>query len=357
MSARATVFLALAVLLAGCATSRDPAVLHFGMEDAPEGRRILYPAPPEVPRYMYAGQLIGEVNFRVPGADARGGAEQLWRLVLGLDAPDAKRVVLQRPVAGAVDGAGRIYVTDASRQAVFVFDEKAGELLVWDRAQGLAGFASPVGVAPGPDGQIYVADAELGMVVRLDREGNPRGTIGKGLLKRPAGLARDAEQRLLYVADTYAHDVKVFDDEGRLVQLIGRRGEGNGEFNYPTHVAFARGELYVTDSLNSRVQVFGAGGEVLDRKFGTRGLYVGQLVRPKGVAVDNEGHVYVVESYYDHLLVFDRAGEFLLPIGGTGQDTGRFFLPAGVWVDGRNRVFVADMFNGRVMVFQFLGGR
>jgi len=66
--------------------------------------------------------------------------------------------------------------------------------------------------------------------------------------------------------------------------------------------------------------------------------------------------VYVVESYYDHLLVFNRRGEFLMPIGGVGQETGKFYLPAGVWVDGRNRVFVADMFNGRVMVFQFLGG-
>lgn len=344
------------VLAAGCAIERGPAVLHFGMEDAPEGRRILFPAPPEVPRYMYAGQLIGEVNFRAQGSESRGAAERLWRLVIGLDAPDATRTVLQRPVAGAADDSGRIYVTDASRQAVFVFDEKAGELLVWDRAQGLTAFASPVGVASGPNGQLYVADAELGFVARLDRGGNPVGAIGKGVLKRPSGLARDPEQKLLYVADTYAHDVKVFDDEGRLVQLIGRRGESSGEFNYPTHVAFARGELYVTDTLNSRVQVFAAGGEVLDRKFGARGLYVGNLVRPKGVAVDNEGHVYVVESYYDHLLVFDRQGEYLLPIGGTGQETGRFFLPAGVWVDSRNRVYVADMFNGRVMVFQFLGG-
>ena len=346
---------AVLALAAGCAAHR-PAVLHFGMEDAPEGKRILFPQPPEVPRYMYAGQLIGEVNFRVAGAETRGAAERLWRLVIGLDAPDARRIGLQRPVAGVVDETGRIYVTDASRQAVYVFDEKAGELLVWDRAQGLTGFVSPVGVAAGPNGQIYVADAELGMVVRLDRDGTPMGVIGKGVLKRPSGLARDPQQKLLYVADTYAHDVKVFDDEGRLVQLIGRRGEGNGEFNYPTHLAFARGELYVTDTLNSRVQVFGAGGEVLDRKFGARGLYVGNLVRPKGVAVDNEGNVYVVESYYDHLLVFDRQGEYLLPVGGTGQETGRFFLPAGVWVDSRNRVYVADMFNGRVMVFQFLGG-
>jgi DNA-binding beta-propeller fold protein YncE len=104
------------------------------------------------------------------------------------------------------------------------------------------------------------------------------------------------------------------------------------------------------------VQVFAAGASAPSRRFGARGLYLGDLVRPKGVGVDSEGNVYVVESYHDSLLVFSAQGEFLLPIGGTGTSTGRFYLPAGVWVDARNRVFVADMFNGRVVLFQFLGG-
>lgn len=346
---------ACAALLAGCAAPR-PAVLHLGMEDAPEGRRVFFPPPPEAPRYIYAGQLVGEANFRAPGGEPRGAAERLWRLVAGLDAAGASEVVLQRPVAGAVDEAGRIFVTDASRQALFVFDERAGRLEVWDRAEGVTAFSSPVGVAVGARGEVYVADAALGFVARLDAKGGPAGTIGKGLLRRPTGLARDPSRGLLFVADTGAHDVKVFDEAGGLVRVIGRRGEEPGELNYPTHLAWARGELYVTDTMNSRVQVFDAGGAPLARRIGSRGLYVGDLVRPKGVAVDGEGHVYVVEGYHDHLLVFGREGEFLLPIGGTGQETGRFYLPAGIWIDARNRVFVADMFNGRVVVLQFLGG-
>ena len=149
----------------------------------------------------------------------------------------------------------------------------------------------------------------------------------------------------------------MFDDSGTLLRVIGRRGDRDGEFNFPSHLALAQGELYVTDTLNSRVQVFGAdtGGQPL-RVLGRRGLVLGDLVRPKGVGVDGEGNVYVVESYYDSLLVFSRQGEFLMPIGGTGTATGRFYLPAGVWVDARNRVYVADMFNGRVVLFQFLGG-
>lgn len=348
-------FLCLAAwLLSGCASA--PAVLHFGMLDSAEGRVLHFPPPPEVPRYLYAGELIGEANFRRDGEQARGTLRRLFDAITGLDSADAPRVELQRPIAGMADERGRIYVTDMSRQAVFVFDTVAGELNVWNNAHGVTSFAAPVGIAAGREGEVLVADAELALVARLDAAGNPKGTIGKGMLKRPTGVARDPARGLVYVADTHAHDVKVFDDSGALVEVIGRRGERPGEFNFPTHLAFARGELYVTDSMNSRVQVFSAEGELLKRELGARGLYVGNLVRPKGVAVDNEGHVYVVEGYYDHLLVFGHDGEFLLPIGGTGADAGRFYLPSGVWVDARNRVFVADMFNGRVVVFQFLGG-
>ena len=90
--------------------------------------------------------------------------------------------------------------------------------------------------------------------------------------------------------------------------------------------------------------------------FGERGLYVGNLTRPKGVAVDDAtGIVYVIESYFAHLLTYSEKGEFLLGINGSGLPGGEFLLPSGVWTDHQGRLFVADMFNGRVVVFQFLG--
>lgn len=346
------VALALSVVLCAC-TAPGPRVLYFGMEDAPEGRQLMWPPAPEVPRFMYAGQLVGEVNFRKAQADAGGVGGFLRRLadfLIGEKPP----TVLQRPQSGTVDATGRILVTDASRQAVFVFDPLAGELLVWDKADGLANFIAPIGITIGAEGQILVADSQLGIVARLDARGNPGPAIGRGVLKRPTGLAYDAAHKRIFVADTYTHDIKVFDDDGRLLKVIGRQGESDGEFNFPTFLAFARGELYVTDTMNSRIQVFADGGERWRMSFGRRGLFVGNLVRPKGVTVDSDGNIYVVESYHDHLLVFNRDGHFLMAIGGLGQATGNFYLPAGAWIDSRNRVFVADMFNGRVVVFQYL---
>ena len=350
---RCALLVAAVALLAGCA-SADKRVLHFGVEDAPEGKRILWPQPPEVPRYMYAGMLLGEQNFRTAGDAARSRATRFFRWLVGLEGRE-NPVVLQRPSSGAVDAAGRILVTDTSRGAVFVFDPAGGELLVWESAEGVRRFLSPAGIATSRGG-VLVADADLGIVARLDAKGVPQRALGRGQLKRPTGLAVDAASGRIYVADTYAHDIKVFDADGVLIATLGRRGEGDGEFNFPTHLAFADGELYVTDTMNNRVQVIDAASGQMRRSFGSRGLYIGNLVRPKGIAVDTERNVYVIESYYDHLLVFNRNGEFLMGFGGVGVDSGRFYLPAGVWTDPLNRVFVADMFNGRVAVFQFLGG-
>jgi len=349
--------LSLALLLLGGCADVGPVrgQMHYGMTEAPEGQRLLWPPAPEVPRFMYSGTLTGEPNFRRPEVEG-ASLKTFGRWLVGLDQKGAPPQVLQRPSGLIGDGAGRLFVSDTSRQAVFVFDEKAGELLVWNNAEALLRFVAPSGLALGDGGDLYVADADLGLVVKLDAQGEPRATIGRGRLQRPTGLARDPRTGELYVADTYAHDIKVFDAAGDLLRVLGRRGEGAGEFNFPTHLTWAKGELYVTDTLNSRVQVFSAESQTWSRKLGARGLFLGDLVRPKGVAVDGEGNVYVVESYYDSLLVFSPRGEFLMPIGGTGTATGRFYLPAGVWVDPRNRVHVADMFNGRVVLFQFLGG-
>lgn len=342
----------LVLLLSACAS--EPKVMQFDASPADTDR--VWPAQQtqEVPRYRYLGQLVGESNFQ--SADAsQSTARKMFNWVVGLvDGPE-QPVVLQRPQSGVVDAAGRVLVTDVSRNAVFVFDEAAGRLDVWDRASKTQRFAAPIGIALGRNSELLVADAELGRVFRLGPDGTPLGDFGAGQLTRPTGVARDAARGRIFVADTHAHDIKVFDDDGRLLARWGRRGSGPGELNYPTHLAFSDGLLIVCDSANARVQGFDSEG-LATLSFGERGLYVGNLVRPKGVAADDEGNVYVVESMHDTLLVFDRQGRLLMSIGGTGQEVGRFFLPAGVWVDGRNRIFVADMFNGRVSVFQFLGG-
>lgn len=344
---------ACALILTGCAETKY--AMRLDPEPVAESEPRVWPAPPEVARFRYVGQLTGQDNFVPESGDKRGTAIKVFEWLVGLFSASEEKVVLKRPQSGMVDDEGRVFVTDIASHAVFVFDRAGGKLQTWTQARENRNFVTPIGVTPGAGGTVLVADAELGQVYKLDHDGKPLGSFGKDILNRPTGLARDAARGRIYVADTHAHDVKVFDDEGQLIEVVGHRGEEEGQLNFPTHIAFAGDRLYVTDGMNARMQIFDTQGRIVST-FGRRGLFYGNLTRPKGVATDSKGNIYVVESYYDNLLVYNSEGKFLMPIGGTGKEIGQFYLPSGVWTDKQDRVYVADMFNGRVVIFQLIGG-
>lgn len=348
--------LVLLVGLSGCAGVSEKPTFLLDV-DATRSKRLMFPPEEDgdVPRYVYVGHLYGDRNIFDPEAKRSNPLDYLARLLEIIRGEEPPREIY-RPQSGAVDDAGRILVADRGNASVFVFDEKAATLETWQQADGTRKFASPVGVAMGPDGVVLVTDSELALVARLNQKGDSIGPIGKGHLTRPTGVAYEPETRRIFVVDTGDHQIKLFDTQGNLLDVWGERGDGPGEFNYPTYASIHGGKLYVADTMNARVQVLSTATGAHLATIGKLGMYVGNMVRPKGVAVDGEGNIYVVESYYDHLLVYNRRGEYLMPIGGVGSEPGQFHLPSAVWVDRRNRIFVADTLNSRVSVFQFLGG-
>jgi DNA-binding beta-propeller fold protein YncE len=344
-------FVAAALLLTGCAQTQYQ--LKY---DKPETEKV-WPSLPDEPRFRYVGQLRGEDNLKAVDDGGSGAAiGRFFRALVGLGSEVDSARNLLRPQSGTVDAAGRVIVTDAGRQALFIFDQTKGRLDVLRGATAELNFVSPVGVSTAKNGDILVADSELRRVIRLDAQGQPKGSFGFEDLERPTGLAIDVATGRIFVADTAEHNIKVYSDAGKLVQVIGQVGVRPGEFNAPTHISFVSGRLYVTDTFNARVQIFDSSGKFL-RSIGSRGLYLGNLVRPKGVTADQQGNIYIIESFHDYLLVYDQDARFLLPIGGTGSGVGQFYLPAGVWSDQQQRIYVADMYNGRVVVFQYIQGQ
>lgn len=348
---------ALLFLVAGCASvglERPRGVLRLGMEDAPEGRRVFFPPPPEVPRYSYAGQLIGERNF-VPDAAARVSAwARFWRALVG-QAGTENLIELARPQGVVTDTRKRILVTDVGVPSIRVFDPQAGRLAVWEYAAPGQQFVSPVSIVSTRDGGFLVSDSSLGLIAHLGPDGQPLHPFGEGIVARPTGLAHDGER--LFVADAQTHQVHVFDlASGAKVASWGARGHGPGEFSGPTFLLLHGNELFVSDTLNARVQVLDKRDGSYLRSIGSRGTRLGQFMLPKGLASDSDGNLYVIDSYFDSMLVFAPRGELLLHIGGTGYASGNFFSPSAVWVDSSNMVYLTDTFNGRVVLFQFLGG-
>ena len=71
------------------------------------------------------------------------------------------------------------------------------------------------------------------------------------------------------------------------------------------------------------------------------------------IAVDGEGHVYVVDAAFETVQILDAKGRLLLFFGQSGEAPGSFAMPGGIFIDARDRVFVADTYNGRVQIFQY----
>ncbi|MEW6455181.1 MAG: 6-bladed beta-propeller [Acidobacteriota bacterium] len=69
------------------------------------------------------------------------------------------------------------------------------------------------------------------------------------------------------------------------------------------------GNFYVLDSGNFRIQVYDENGKYL-KTIGKKGQGPGEFERPFGMKLDKKGNVYVYDSPKRGLLVFDREGKY-----------------------------------------------
>jgi sugar lactone lactonase YvrE len=92
-------------------------------------------------------------------------------------------------------------------------------------------------------------------------------------------------------------------------------------------------------------------------QFGEPGDGIGKLFRPKGIAVDSEGSIYLVDALLEAVQVFGRDGTLLYLFGRSGGGPGELQLPTGLWIDSKDRVYLADSYNHRVQIFQFLSAK
>ena len=335
----------LALLLAPPASGEDDSGARGEKGEVTAGE-LVWPPPPLEPRIRYLNSIATSDDVR----GKKGFWRKLWEFFRG---PDIRAMI--KPMSVAVDGKGRIYVADPAARMVHLFHPARNRYRSIDTIDETS-LQFPISVALDDRDHLYVADGHRKRIFSLTSRGRPGRIYGKaGQLQRPAGIAVDSRRRLLYVADPPAHDIKIFSiDDGRLKGSIGRRGTAPGEFNFPTWLAVDAGSrIYVTDSLNGRVQILGADGKPV-ASFGKLGVTTGSFSSPKGVALDSDGHLYVADAGFDNIQIFDQSGRLLLYFGGSGQAPGLFWMPGGVFIDEKDRIYVADSYNRRVQIFQYL---
>lgn len=169
------------------------------------------------------------------------------------------------PRAVAVDQrTGRVFVADTNNHRIQVF-EKNGTYI---RSIGTSGgspqtLSYPFGVAIDPvTGSVFVSDAGNYRITEYTENGTFRGAFGTrgtgyGQFAWTAGLTVDPYGRV-FVIDEGNNLTQVFTTRGEFLASWGSKGSVPGQFHYPLDVSFnpENGYVYISDSLNNRVQVF-----------------------------------------------------------------------------------------------------
>lgn len=330
-------------------------ILLFGCASPPEvKRRYFWPPPPETPKIEFVASYWSEDDFPMTTK------KKLLDLTTGVDRAPG----FDKPWGIASNGEGKIYITDTNLGAVVIFDLNAPKVSLLGEEQMMRGgaFQAPVGITLDDNGNIYVSDPRRNRIISFTKNEAPRKLIGDDkTLNWPVGMAVDDALGRLYVVNGRNHNIAVFDLEGKYITSFGQRGDGDGEFNFPTDLDIdSHGNIVIADSMNARVQILDHEGKFI-RKFGRRGDSAEDFQVIKGIAVSREDNIFVVDSKADKILVFNKNGEPLTTIGGTASvgenmrlNPGGFLIPQDIDIDKNDTIYVVDSMNKRFQIFQII---
>jgi len=327
-------------------------------------KTLVWPGAPALPRIHWLDYFTGQkIDYsKLNAKQARASwMDRLAGDQSTTEKDNSKQIPFQliNPFGIAVDSKGQLYVADTKVGAIFVFNTETHDTVLI-RNGFEAHFALLNCLAIDDDDRLFATDGKLHHVLIFKPDHQIEGTITEGLVD-PVGIAIDTDNRFLYVVDTQQDQVIVYDaDTYKLLRRIGTGGKNHylttpGDFGAPTGVAVDKdGNIYVTDTLNNRVEAFDADGAFI-RTWGKSGDGPGYFARPKGIAVDSDGHIWVADQMNDRLQLFDKEGNLLTYIGVQhSMLPGQFSSLINVAIDKKNRVYTAEQYPGRVQMFQYV---
>ncbi|MEH6616323.1 MAG: hypothetical protein V7699_00635 [Porticoccus sp.] len=270
-------------------------------------------------------------------------------------------VVIEKPVIAfpsPPDPARFFYDRTITSSADVVFETKDKSMQRWltgAQKEGL-GLGKPFAVAA-HQGRLFVSDTVARSVKVFDSPAAKYFEIGKeepGRLGKPMGIDTD-NQGNLYVMDSAQEKVFIYNRDGDFTKTIG----SSDLFEMASSLTVdPEGKyVYVIDtggvqSSQHRVTVFDTGSGELLRSFGSRGRKNGEFNLPKDAAIGPDGLLYIVDSGNFRIQVMNpETGEFVRTFGDIGRRSGQFSRPKGIDIDSAGNVYVSDAAFGNIQIF------
>ena len=327
-------FVALAVsLLMSCSRALHPAGEAKSF--------VIYPPPPDTARIQFLSRISSSRDI----TGKRGG---LKKFILGSDAEQ----VIGKPYGVAMFN-GKIYLCDALIRGFEVIDLKKNKFDYYTPS-GKGELKTPINCCVDKRGYLYVADAGRKQIVVFNEKLEYQSSFGEADNFKPTDLF--LTEGKIWVTNLTGHRVNVYSNDSsyRLLNVFPTAtADSAGHLFSPTNIFVSATNLYVTDFGGFKIKTYTLDGKFVEA-IGSYGDRPGQFARPKGIAVDRESNLYVVDAGFENTQIFDKTGKLLMFFGGTYKGPGDMWLPAKVIIDYDNlqyfQKFVAPAFNLKYLI-------
>lgn len=292
-----TTLLLATLLLAGCAAPKPPA--------------IFYPPKPDLPRLQFLKSFSGAADLQ----------SNTIIKALSEDAFTFKKAY------GIAFHKNKLYVVDSRLGGYAVIDlinEKI-DFISNDSEQRDSHFQRPFNIAITADGTKYISDIAQKKVLVYSADDRYLRSYRFDKESAPLGVAVVEDK--LFVTDVKKRTLTSIDIEsGDHLDRIGTQES----LYWPTTLAIGPDHsIYVTDMGNFSILKFTPQGEFV-RRFGEVGDSVGNFSRPKGIAITRDKLMYVIDSAFENVQMFNAEGRPLLFIAHGGGQPEDLALPAGI---------------------------
>lgn len=272
--------------------------------------------------------------------------------------PYKKISILQMPAEGRKIPTPRAMCVDPKDNLLVVDD--AGRVLIFDKNGKLTKkwmmpateLGHPEGILVLKDGRIAVPDTHYSQVVIFKPDGQVDKIFGKkstdeGDFGSPVGIAEDPEGNLYVCEYGFSDRVQKFTKDGNFIQAIGKAGMEPDEFQRPSSLIHLNGNIYVTDAVHNRIQIYTDQGKYLKSITVEPAFYL-----PYDIQLGKDGCLYVVEYGNNCITKLTKDGTLLGRFGMNPKDKLHVKSPWGLAVDSTGKVYIADTGNRRIVIVE-----
>ena len=303
---------------------------------------VIFPPPPDTTRVQYLTSI--NTSF-----DIKGKQSVFNKFLFGEEVSKP----LIKPYGVTVKDE-KIYICDTGLGGLVCMDlsEKSFDYFI---PNGKGQLQFPINCYVDESGYLFIADGNRRQIVVFNAELEYVSEFGESSENfKPTDLSV-LEDRI-YVASVKDQLVYIYDKESfQLIKKFPSMEPGDDGYLYqPTNLFVDQNGVYVSDMGDNKIKIYSHDG-MYQRFVGGYGNYAGQLMRPKGIVVDNSSNIFIVDAAFENVQIFNREGKVLMFFGGPYKRHGDMWLPADVTISysGFEHFieYVDESFNLKYLIF------